>query len=306
MNPSQNNGNMTADVQTAKEALLDSQDTWVSAEQAADTTLQQWNRLLEQQLTERTQELGRSRVDLRSLATALDAAEQRERTHLATELHDYLAQLLVLGRMKIGQLQRLSVPSAGDEMIREIDEVLSQALQYCQTLMAELSPPILHEQGLVAGIRALATQMKRHELEVRVEINSMDECCLPISCTVLLFRSVRELLINTAKHAAVKQATVRLTCEQGLLQIVVRDESGFDLAASQGPPPPGTENVLSSKIGLLTIRERMKAMNGRFDLASAPKQGTTATLTLPLSPRATTILSEARRSTMRPFQCDDA
>src|SRR5687768_13534655 len=99
MNPSQNNGNMTADVQTAKEALLDSQDTWVSAEQAADTTLQQWNRLLEQQLTERTQELGRSRVDLRSLATALDAAEQRERTHLATELHDYLAQLLVLGQI---------------------------------------------------------------------------------------------------------------------------------------------------------------------------------------------------------------
>ena len=150
--------------------------------------------------------------------------------------------------------------------------------------MAEVSPSILHEQGLVAGIRALATQMKRHELEVRVEIDSMDECCLPISCTVLLFRSVRELLINTAKHAAVKQATVRLTCEQGLLQIVVRDESGFDLAASQGPPPPGTENVLSSKIGLLTIRERMKAMNGRFDLASAPKQGTTATLTLPIEP----------------------
>jgi signal transduction histidine kinase len=176
-------------------------------------------------------------------------------------------------------------------MIREVDEVLSQALQYCQTLMAELSPPIMHEQGLVAGIRALATQMKRYELEVKVESDRMDECCLPISCTVLLFRSVRELLINTAKHAAVKQATVCLTCDQGLLQIVVRDESGFDLAASQGPPPPGTENVLSSKIGLLTIRERMKALNGRFDLASALKQGTTATITIPISPRATTLLS---------------
>ena len=283
MDPSKNNGNLRAD--------FDRQDFGVSAERAADTTLQQWNRILEQQLAERTQELGRSLVDLRSLATALDAVEERERTHLATELHDYLAQLLVLGRVKTGQLQRLSVPSPGDEMIREVDEVLSQALQYCQTLMAELSPPILHEQGLVAGIRALATQMKRYELEVKVECDRMDECCLPFSCTVLLFRSVRELLINTAKHAAVKKATVCLTCDQGLLQIVVRDESGFDLAASQGPPPPGTENVLSSKIGLLTIRERMKALNGRFDLASAPKQGTTATLTLPISPRAATILS---------------
>jgi len=291
MNQSQNNGNMTANVHTAKEALRDSPDTRVSAQRAAYSQLQQWNRLLERNLAERTQELGRSLVDLRSLATALDAAEQRERTHLATELHDYLAQLLVLGRMKIGQLQRLSVPSAGDEMVREIDEVLSQALQYCQTLMAELSPPILHEQGLVAGIRALGTQMKRHELEVRVEIDRMDECRLPISCTVLLFRSVRELLINTAKHAGVKQATVRLTCDQGLLQIVVRDESGFDLAASQEPSLAATGNILSSKIGLLTIRERMKALNGRFDFASAPKQGTTATLTMPISPRNASMLS---------------
>ena len=291
MNPSKNNGNLR---QTSihDRNVRDSQDTGVSAERAADTTLQQWNRLLERQLAERTQELGRSLVDVRSLATALDAAEQRERTHLAAELHDYLAQLLVLGRMKLEQLQRLSVPSAGDAMVREVDQVLTQALQYCQTLMAELSPPILHEQGLVAGIRALATQMKRYELEVRVEIDPMDECCLPISCTVLLFRSVRELLINTAKHAAVKQASIRLTCDKGLLQIVVRDESGFDLATSAGPPSAGTrEALLSSKIGLLTIRERMKALNGRFDFASAPKQGTTATLTLPIGPRTTSILS---------------
>jgi len=283
MNPSKNNGNLRAD--------FDCEDIGVSAERAAHTTLQQRNRLLERQLTERTQELGRSLGDLRSLTTALDAAEQRERTRLATELHDYLAQLLVLGRMKIGQLQRLSVPSAGDAMIQEVEDVLSKALEYCQTLIAELSPPILHEQGLVAGIRALATQMKRHGLEVRVDLDQVDECAIPLSCAVLLFRSVRELLINTAKHADIKQAMVRLTCDQGLLQIVVRDESGFDLATSQGPPPAGTGSVLSSKIGLLTIRERMKALNGRFDFISAPKQGTTATLILPIGPHPTTILS---------------
>ena len=291
MNPSKNNGKMTADGSSAKDALRDSQDTRVSAERAAYSQLQQWNRLLERKLAERTQELERSLVNVRSLTTALDAAEQRERTHLATELHDYLAQLLVLGRMKIGQLQRLSVPSEGDEMVQEVDDVLSQALQYCQTLMAELTPPILHEQGLVEGIRALATQMKRHELEVRVDIDRMDECCLPVSCTVLLFRSVRELLINTAKHAAVKQATVRLTCDQGFLQIVVRDEGGFDFGASAAPQCVDTRIVLSSKIGLLSIRERMKVLNGRFDFASAPKQGTTATLTMPISPRNTSMLS---------------
>ena len=291
MDPSKNNGKMLADVHSAREALRDSQDTGLGEKRATNLTLQQRNRLLERQLVERTRELDRSLVTVRSLTIAFDAAEQRERTHLAAELHDYLAQLLVLGRMKIGQLQRLSAPSAGDEMVREVDEVLSQALEYCRTLMAELTPSILHEQGFVAGIRALAKQMKRHELEVRVETDRMDECCLPTSSTVLLFRSVRELLINAAKHAAVKQATVRLNCDKGVLQIVVRDEGGFDLAACAGPHAVDTGSGRSSKIGLLTIRERMKALNGRFALASAPKQGTTATLTLPISPRAATILS---------------
>ena len=87
------------------------------------------------------------------------------------------------------------------------------------------------------------------------------------------------------------EASIRLTCDKGLLQIVVHDEGGFNLAVSQGPPPPGMEIVLSSKIGLLAIRERMKALNGRFDLASAPKQGTTATLTVPVGPRTPSILS---------------
>src|SRR6476620_12288276 len=185
MNHSKNNGNLTADVLLTKEALHGSQDIGISAERATDTTLQQWNRLLERKLAERTQELSRSLVDLRSLATALDAAEQRERTHLATELHDYLAQLLVLGRMKLGLLQRLPLPPAGDEMVQEVEDVLTQALLYCQTLMAELNPPILHEQGLVSGIGALATQMKRHDLEVRVNLDQIDECAIPLSCAIL-------------------------------------------------------------------------------------------------------------------------
>jgi signal transduction histidine kinase len=291
MNPSENNGKMTADGSSAKDTLRASQDTRISAERAAYSQLQQWNRLLERKLAERAQELGRALVDLRSLATALDAAKQGERTQLATELHDYLSQLLVLGHMKIEQLKRLPLPSRGDAMLQEVDDVLTQSLQYCKTLMAELSPPILQEQGLAAGLRSLATQMKRHDLDVVVEVGQMDECAIPLSCSDLLFRSVRELLINTAKHAVVKQATIRLTCDQSLLQIMVRDEGGFDLNPALGGPPAGTEGVLSSKMGLLTIRERMKVLNGRFDFESAPKQGTTATLTLPIGPRTMSILS---------------
>jgi len=99
---------------------------------------------------------------------------------------------------------------------------------------------------------------------------------------VLLFQSVRELLINVAKHGTVKRATVRLTHEEGVLRLVVHDDNGFDLAGvalAESPSP------LSSKFGLFSIQERMRALGGQFDLQSAPMEGTTATLTLPIITR---------------------
>ena len=152
---------------------FDSQDIGVSAERAAHTTLQQRNRLLERQLTERTQELGRSLVDLRSLATALDAAEQRERTHLANRVARLSGAVARARPYETRTPATTPLPSAGDAMVQEVEDMLTHAFQYCQTLMAELSPPVLHEQGLVAGIRALATQMKRYDLEVRVDLDRM-------------------------------------------------------------------------------------------------------------------------------------
>jgi signal transduction histidine kinase len=123
--------------------------------------------------------------------------------------------------------------------------------------------------------------MRRYSLEVSVETDQMDDLAVSESAAALLFRSVRELLINTAKHTDVKQATIYMTCANGLLQIVVRDKGGFDLKASA--EADAGDPTMSSWYGLHTIRERIKALNGHFDFTSAPKQGTTATLLVPIS-----------------------
>ena len=233
---------------------------------------------LEQRVLERTRALVASEEALRALATELNLAEQRERKRLATELHDYLAQMLVLGSMILGQAKRTGLPPKGEDFVKQTEEVLGNALTYCRTLMAELSPPILQEQGLPAGLTWLADHMKRHELAVAVEIQDTSDMPLPIDRAVLLFQSVRELLINVAKHGTVKEATVKLSYKSGMLQIIVNDTNGFDLAAGSHDISP-----LSSKFGLFSIKERMKALGGSFELHSAVGQGTTATLTLPLA-----------------------
>jgi PAS domain S-box-containing protein len=247
---------------------------------------------LEQVVQERTEELMQSRDRLRGLATELNLAEQRERKRLAGDLHDYLAQLLVLCRLNLGQLKRKGLSPQLDEMVKETEEVLSKALDYTRTLMAELSPPVLQAYGLPAGLKWLGEQMQRRGLSVTVDAADASDVTLSEDCTVLLFQSVRELLMNALKHADTKDVAIRLNSSEGKLRIEVRDEgAGFDLAAA---PSANTNTALSSKFGLFSIRERMKALDGSFNLQSAPNEGTTATLILPL------VGAQGKRTETRP------
>lgn len=209
------------------------------------------------------------------LATELNLAEQRERKRFATELHDHLQQILVVGKMAIGQSKRVAtgVPECA-QALQKVDNLLSDALTYSRTLVAELSPSVLHEFGLPAALRWLGEQMNRFELTVTVQIQTPEELRLPEDRAILLFQSTRELLINTAKHAETKEAIIRLTQEDGTLRLVVQDQGvGFD--------PTVAQQSDSTKFGLFSIRERMHAMGGRWEIHSASGKGTTAILSLP-------------------------
>lgn len=247
----------------------------------AQQRLQEWNVKLEQAVNVKTAELIHSEDRLRAMATELNLAEQRERKRLATELHDHLQQTLVLGKLKMGQGKRLAAAMpALAQVIEETDAVFSEALHYTRTLVAELSPPVLRDHGLAAGLNWLADYMKKHEVSVTVILPKDDGLSLPEDQSMLLFQSVRELLINPWKHGGTGQATVTMERSAGLLRIQVCDEgAGFDapavgLAAGSG---------ISSKFGLLSIRERMRALGGSFEIDSKPNQGTRATLTLPVA-----------------------
>jgi len=232
---------------------------------------------LEREVEVRTKELVRSQNRLRAMATELNLTEQRERKRLATELHDHLQQMLVFGKLTIGQGKQAAIGiPACEKVLNKVDEMLSDALSYTRTLVSELSPPVLRDHGLIAGLKWLGESMKKHELSVAVIVPEDNGLKLPEDQEILLFQSVRELLINSSKHAGVGQATVRLVRDDDCLKITVRDEGkGFDLTAAGTPG-----NGLSSKFGLFSIRERMRALGGSFAIDSAPGQGTTATIML--------------------------
>lgn len=264
----------TTELQAAKQRL----EAELAIRAKAEAALQQLNLDLERLVEQRTKDVIASHHRLRALASELTLAEQRERKRLAGELHDYLAQMLALGRMKVGQLRPtlVSVPHA-TEPVREIDELFKNALSYTRSLMAKLSPPVLDELGLPAALAWLAEQMPLHGLSVEVRL-AQEDLTLPDDEGVLLFQSVRELLINVAKHAGTDRATVALHVdEQRRLHVSVEDRGrGFEPAAIEAKPS-------GEHFGLFSVRERMQAMGGWLDIRSAIGRGTTVTLVLPLS-----------------------
>jgi CheY-like chemotaxis protein len=180
----------------------------------------------------------------------------------------------------MGQSKRFAaeVPALA-KMIEETDFVFADALKYTRTLVAELSPPVLRDHGLAAGLKWLAEYMTKRDVSVMVTVPETEDLRLPEDQAILLFQSVRELLINSSKHAGSGQATVTMVQRSGSLAITVRDEgAGFDPAV-----PHVFSGTMPSKFGLFSIRERMRALGGSFDIQSSPGQGTTATLVLPLS-----------------------
>jgi PAS domain S-box-containing protein len=246
----------------------------VTARRQSEQQLKQWNIELEQRVQERTKTLLASQERLRALAAQLSLTEQQERRRLATELHDSLAQMLALARIKLSQVRRRAALSKDDGLIHDLEEILGESLDYTRTMIAELSPPILHQFGLVAGIQWLAEQMQRRGLIVGVEIEGGVPQMAEDRLT-FCFQCIRELLLNVIKHAGTDRALVKFSSSpDGALRITVEDHGrGFDPATIIG----------SHHFGLYSIRERMEAMGGRLDITSMPDQGTSAALTLPVA-----------------------
>jgi PAS domain S-box-containing protein len=253
---------------------------------------------LDSRVSQRTRSLTVSQDRLRALATQLSLAEERVRRSLASELHDYLGQMLVVCRLKLTQAGQWTNEER-EQQLRDADRILQDAITYTRSLVAQLTPPVLREFGLIMGLTWLGEQMKQHHgLRVGMTLN-VTSVNLSEEHAILLFQSVRELLMNTVQHADTTEAALTLDLTQQTLVVTVKDTGrGFDLSAE----PSSTE----PHFGLFSIRERMEAVGGEFVLTSRPGQGTTATLSLAVKTAPATTPSPSSPNTAPPLPSNQA
>lgn len=229
---------------------------------------------------QRTKELLQYQSRLQSLATQLRKADEVVRQHLATELHDNLAQTLALCQMRLEVLSRTMPPPLAVD-IASVTNLLTEALTVTRQLMNELRPPTLGgDRDLAAAVQWVTAKLQRHGLNVRILDDGKHKLLDPEVLRVT-HQSLHELLFNVLKHARVTEATVRLRRMGHHLVIQVRDYGvGYHMEHTPAPTRDGG-------FGLFNLREQMRAIGGHIRIRSASGQGTKVTMILPLKTGST-------------------
>jgi signal transduction histidine kinase len=226
-------------------------------------------------------QLEQAREQLQNAASMLILAEQHERKKLAASLHDELAQLLIVAKLKLSTISELNAAETM-RVVRETEQLLGEAIRYAREQIVNLAPPFLPETGIVAALACLADRMQQ-SYGLRVLIND-DGKAKPLSedLGILVLCCARELLVNTVKHAQAIDAMIDLSLDGRLLRMSVKDQGvGFDpkQALSRGVSQVGG-------FGLPSLLDRVRMFGGQLDVKSELGLGTEITLTIVVTPQS--------------------
>ncbi len=213
---------------------------------------------------------------LKSLTNELIISEEKQRREIANDLHDDVGQILASSRLLIAAIKETMGIKDIIKKLNDISSGLYKAIGSTRNIIFELSPPQLNEMGLVAALSGWMHE-EMTQYDIKYEFTG-DTSKLPISNEVryLLFRCIRELLLNVIKHAGATNVIVSFEKKKNIISISVHDNgSGYNY----NPHLPRTKDT---GFGLLSINERIESIDGELLIDTAPGKGTNATLRLPI------------------------
>ncbi len=211
---------------------------------------------------------------LQALSRRLVEAEETERRRLAAELHDRVGQNLTALSINLDILaSRMTAPDADTARRLRDSLALLDATSLCvEGVLDDLRPPMLDHWGLGPTIRWVVDEFSRRtEIPVRVQVLGTERR-IDHQHEIAMLRIVQEALNNVAKHASARQVEITLGWEPDAVRVEVADDGvGFEhtgFHAERG-------------LGIITMRERVQAANGRLNIDSAPGKGTRVRALIP-------------------------
>lgn len=216
----------------------------------------------------------RAEEEFSNLGGRLINGQEEERTRLARELHDDLSQRLGLLAFEIDQL-RSQIP----EYLGELKTTISRLLQSAQEVSGDvhrlshrLHPFKLDHFGLSASVESLCKELSLQNLRISFQQFGVP-AKLPGEVTLCVFRIAQESLHNVLKHSEAKEAKVVLTNTPNGIDLQVSDDGkGFDIEQA----------ARKKRLGLISMKERLRLVNGKISISSKPGYGTQIDVSIPL------------------------
>lgn len=210
---------------------------------------------------------------LSRVSQSLIEAQEEERTRVARELHDDIVQRTAALTYQLDGVMESLPKGKGRDQVRAVGHRLSQLCLDMQALSRRLHSPSLDLLGLVSVAGDFCAELAaRHRVRIDFDSSSMPEV-LPGDISLCLYRVLQEALQNAVKHSGAPSIQVTLQGGVNELRLTVRDwGKGFDLE----------DGIKSHGLGLTSMRERLKLVDGQISIQSKPQQGTTIDARVPI------------------------
>jgi two-component system sensor histidine kinase UhpB len=226
-------------------------------------------------LTESEDKLLQSHKQVRNLLGRLINVQEAERRRISRELHDDLNQQIATLSVGISRLKR-KLPMDDQQLVTELDhlrETANDLTNEVRRLSHQLHPAVLEHLGLVTALESYVDSFSDEEqIEVRLAADVGDER-IPFQTSICLYRVAVEALRNVSRHSGASSAAVSLNRVGQMLELQVADSGkGFEVERFRH----------DGGLGLISIEERLRLLQGSCQIYSAPGRGTTLVARVPL------------------------
>lgn len=247
----------------------------------AEQKLSKWNAELEQRIDERTRSLKeaetalrRSEHELRELAGSLLSAQEDERRRIARDLHDDVTQRLALLSIEMGKLAAETGLADTAGRLRSFQSQVLRISSEVRRVSHGLHPSVIEDFGLSTALEEFCDEFAKAQ-GIRVQFEGpVDDAGLSAEAAACLYRIAQESMQNAAKHGRASEVRVGLANTGQSLVLVVKDNgAGFSAERDRG----------ATGLGVISMKERIRLVNGALRIDSLPGTGTEITASVPLS-----------------------
>ncbi|GAW99469.1 sensor histidine kinase [Secundilactobacillus mixtipabuli] len=213
----------------------------------------------------------------RQLNQYVNRAHEEERKKISADLHDSIAQGVYSAIMGVRRLQEEHLDEASTQALaRIIERQLTDTLTEVKGMALDIRPSVLDNFGLLPALRVLAQRTEENSgIDVDV-VGKANTDQLSTNVQSVLYRIAQESIHNALKHAQATEISILLVAHDHFINLEVIDNGvGFDV--------PKHRQFNGRSLGLMNMNERVKALNGSFEIISAPGNGTTVTAKFPVT-----------------------